>query len=120
MHKRVRLFSKMLFNFKIIENYKFTDKKHTKASIMSFILGVISLVSIVVAAVMPYFRNAATTERYGMVCFLSVIMSIAGIVLAVLGKLQKASYSFFSKAGLVINIVVILIGGFIIYIGAFL
>ena len=110
----------MFFNFKIIENYKFTDKKHTNASIMSLILGVISLASIVLATFLPYFKNAASTERYGMVCFLSVLMAIAGIVLAIMGKLQKASYSFFSKAGLVINIVVMLIAVSIIYIGAFL
>lgn len=101
----------------IVENYKFTNKKHTLVSIMSCILGAMADLSILAATFLPYFTKAESVTRFGLVCVLSGVYGLAGIVLAIIGLCQKESYSFFPKLGLTLNILVFVLAGVIIIMG---
>ena len=101
----------------IFQNIKFTDKKHTTVGIMSFILGIISLVSVILSLAIPCIKLPESILKYGFACVVSVVMAIVGIVLGIIGKINKASYGSFSKLGLILNSSVIVIAMLIIMIG---
>ena len=103
---------------KTLGSFIFTDKKNAPEGIMSVILGVIDLVSCVLATIMPYLIKAPAVERYAFVMFISVIMSIVGIILAIIGKVRKGMYGFFPQIGIVLNCLVFLYNGVILLIGS--
>ena len=102
---------------KKLDFFKFTDKEHHPLEIMAAILGFIAMVSITVAAVIPYFVHAQSMARYGMVCVMAVMFALISIGLAIAGKMQIKSYGMFSRIAAIEDAVVVIIGTAIIIIG---
>lgn len=102
---------------KFFENYKFTDKKHPPEGIMSVALGLIGLISVIIALIMPYISKAATTEKYAFVMVLAFVYAIIGIVLGFIGKANKTAFGLFPKVGIIINVLVIVLDIVIIVMG---
>ena len=106
-----------MIHFRFFAKYKFTDKKHTGVSIMSCILGAIAFISIVLAVILPYVTNNVQAMRYGLVCALSAVYSLCGLVLGIIGKVQRGAFDFFPKIGITVNSIVLILAGLLIYIG---
>lgn len=99
------------------EGYIFTDKKNPHLGIMSTLLGLIAVVSVVVAVYLTYLAKGAAPMQYGMVIFLSVLYAVIGIALGIRALLQKDIFRFFPILGIVFNVLAVLGGGAILYLG---
>ncbi|MBE5833752.1 MAG: hypothetical protein E7309_03850 [Butyrivibrio sp.] len=93
--------------------YMFTDNKHPDRGIMSSILGVISVVTIIVAIVLTYNAGGQAGIRSGAAVFLATCFSIVGLILGIKSRFEKDIFKFFPNFGISINSIVIL---FMIYI----
>lgn len=103
----------------MIKGYKFTKKKNPKKGIMSTILGVISTVSIIVAIYLTYERGGEAVRQYADASILALIFSIVGITFSIQALMKKDIYKFFPVFGLILNVLVVLMAGFILYMGIF-
>lgn len=103
---------------RLFEKYKFTDKVHSPVGIMSAILGVICVLSSIIATITPYLIKASSSDRYALALALSMFLSVVGIILGIVGKAKKDEYGLFPGLGLVLNALVIVWGIIIITIGA--
>ncbi|MCQ2522218.1 MAG: DUF6142 family protein [Lachnospiraceae bacterium] len=92
----------------IFGRYKFTDKKHPLTGILSVVLSVISIAGLIAAIVTTYHLGGDAPFRMGVVCFLSLLMAVAGIVLGIIGLRKYNSFHIFPIAGLVLNVGIIL------------
>ena len=102
------------------KNYIFTNKEHPKTSVMSTILGVLSVGSLIVAAYLSYEEKGAENMRYGAACFLALIFAFIGITLGVLGRSEKDKFYLFSYLGIVLNLAAVGLVSLILYAGALL
>lgn len=102
----------------IFKGYKFTNKKHPAKGIMSAILGVIALLSVSLAIYMPYRNREQVSESFALACLLSMLLSVIGIILAVICRVRHDNYKLFPNTGLILNGIVLAICGYIIYLGA--
>lgn len=102
------------------KNYIFTNKEHPKKAIMSTILGGISVVSLIFAAYLSYMDKGAENMRYGSACFLAMLFAFVGVILGVLGRMERDKFYLFSYVGIVLNLVAIGLVSLILYAGALL
>lgn len=102
------------------KNYIFTNKEHPKKAVMSTVLGVLSLASLILAAYLSYVEEGAENMRYGCACFLAMLFAFAGVVLGVLGRMEKDKFYLFSYIGIGLNLVAIGMVSLILYAGALL
>lgn len=101
------------------KNYIFTNKTFSLKAIMSVALGMIGIVSIVVAVAFTFLRGGNATLEYGGVVLLSLIYGFAGLILAIISKKEPDKYYFLSYLGMVFNVIVIGMVSFILYAGAY-
>lgn len=97
--------------------YIFTDKKNPRLGIMSTILGLIAVVSVVIAVYVTYLDKGVAPMQYGMVIFLSVLYAIIGIVIGIRALLEKDIFRLFPIMGIVLNVIAVLEDGMILYLG---
>lgn len=102
------------------KNYIFTNKEHPKKGIMSTILGVLSVGSLILAAYLSYMEKGAENMRYGSACFLALIFAFVGLVLGVLGRMEKDKFYLFCYIGIALNLVAVGMTSLILYAGALL
>lgn len=100
--------------------YIFTNKKHSPKSIMSTMLGILSVASLLLAGYLSYVEKGAENMRYGTACFLAMVFAFVGIILGVLGRMEKDRFYFFSYVGIILNVVAIGLVSLILYAGALL
>jgi len=105
---KIKIRPKFLWN-----RYMFTDNKHPVRGIMASILGVISVVTIIVAIVLTYNAGGQAGVQSGAAAFLASCFSLVGLVLAIKSRFEKDIFKFFPNFGITINSIVIL---FMIYI----
>ena len=98
-------------------SYIFTDKKNPQNGIMSAILGMIAVVSVFLAVYFTYLNEGVAPMQYGCVILLSLLFSIIGMVLGIKAFTEKDIFIFFPIAGVVLNAISIISGGFILYVG---
>ncbi|MCR5032097.1 MAG: DUF6142 family protein [Lachnospiraceae bacterium] len=101
-------------------SYMFTNKRHSELSIMSSVLGVISVISLVLVVFLSYKNEGTPSARYGAVCVLSLVFSLSGIILGVAGRMQRDSFYFFAYLGIALNVAALFIISAILYAGAYL
>lgn len=101
------------------KGYIFTDKDHPKRGIMSFILGILSIVTFVTAIYLSYQRGGASSERYGAAGALAVVFMLAGFVLGIYSCTEKDRFKLFPVLGIVLNTIAFFILSLILYAGAF-
>ena len=85
--------------------YIFTSKRHPERGIMSLILGIISIISVVVAIYLAYRNNGNAQPQYGAAIFLVTIYSVVGIILGVVSRMEKEVYYLFPYLGMLLNAV---------------
>lgn len=100
------------------KRFIFTNKTNPPQSIMSTVLGVISLGAVIFTIFMSYENGGEASARYGATCLLSLIFAVVGIFLGVYGKMQKERFYLFSYIGIVLNIATVLLLSGILYAGA--
>ena len=101
-------------------NYIFTNKKHSPKSIMSGVLGVISVASLILAMYLSYQAEGRASARYGSACVLALLFAFIGIILGILGRLEKDRFYLFSYIGILLNLVAVGLVRLILYAGALL
>lgn len=84
---------------------------------MSTLLGLIAVVSMVLAVYCTYLDKGNAPMQYGMVVLLSVIYAMTGMLLGVKSLLEKDIFKLFPIMGIVLNVLAVLAGGFILYLG---
>lgn len=102
------------------KHYIFTNKEHPKKSIMSTILGVLSVASLILAMYLSYMDRGAENMRYGSACFLAMLFAFVGVTLGILGRMEKDKFYLFSYVGIVLNLAAIGLVSLILYAGALL
>ncbi len=95
----------------------YSDKKHTKTGIFSFILGVIVLVSLVTSILLSYAFKGEVPGSFGAVGFLCTLFSAVGIILALIGRSEPEKFYLFANIGLALNIADLLFISNILYAG---
>lgn len=103
----------------IFSSYRFTKKTHPPVGIMSFILGIISLLGIVLTIYIPYIRRSEISLSAGLTCLLGLLMAATGLILGIICIYKKDIYSLFPTFGIGINALVIAICGYILYLGVY-
>ena len=100
-------------------NYIFTNKRYSEKSIMSAILGAISLGALIAAVYYTFLAGGEAMVGYGVTGLLAMIFSIVGLVLGVLSKLEKDKFYLISCFGIVTYALAVISIIYIIYIGNF-
>lgn len=100
-------------------NYIFTNKRYSEKSIMSAVLGVISLGALVAAVYYTFLAGGEAMVGYGVTALLATIFSVVGLVLGILSKLEKDKFYLFSYIGIVTNALAVISIIYIIYVGNF-
>lgn len=103
----------------IKKNYIFTNKRYSEKSIMSTILGLISLGAIFAAVYFTFLAGGEAMVGYGVTALLSAVFSIVGLVLGVLSRMEKDKFYLFSYIGIVTNFLAVLSIGYIVYAGVY-
>ena len=101
------------------KGYIFTNKDHPKKGIMSFILGILSIVTFVTAVYLSYLRGGASSERYGAAGILATVFMLVGLCLCISSFMEKDSFKLFPVLGLIFNVIAFLILSLILYAGAY-
>lgn len=81
----------------------FTNKKHPQKGVMSFVLGLISAVSLGLAIYLSYMNRGGTMARYGTITLFCLILSLTGFALGVVSRNEPDRYRFFPRLGIAIN-----------------
>lgn len=102
------------------KNYIFTNKEHPKMSIMSTVLGVLSIGSLLLAVYLSYLEKGAENMRYGAACFLALIFAFVGAALGAAGRMKKDKFYLFSYIGIALNLAAVGLASLILYAGALL
>lgn len=100
-------------------NYIFTNKRYSEKSIMSAVLGVISLGALIAAVYYTFLAGGEAMVGYGVTALLAAIFSVVGLVLGILSKLEKDKFYLFSYIGIVTNALAVISIIYIIYVGNF-
>ena len=100
------------------KGYMFTSKKQSPFSIMSIILGTISLVSVFLTLILTYIRHGEALLQYGTVLLLCMIFGLIGLGLAVFGRLERDRYYACAYVGMGLNILTLVLLSLILYAGA--
>lgn len=103
----------------IKKNYIFTNKRYSEKSIMSTILGLISLGAVMAAVYLTFAAGGEAMVGYGVTVLLSAVFSIAGLILGIMSRLEKDKFYFFSYVGIVTNLLAVSSIGYIIYAGVY-
>jgi len=99
--------------------YMFTNKNYSAKSIMSAILGVISLVAVIYAIYITYTNGGVALPRYGAGIFLSMLFAFAGLILGFLAKMEPERFYLFAYIGFVLNLLTLCGVSFILFAGAY-
>lgn len=99
------------------QGYIFTDKKNPKWGIMSTILGLVAGVSICLAVHRTYLNGGAALMQHGAVVLLAIAYAVAGLVIGVRSLMEKDIFRFFPIAGIFLNVLAVIAGGIIFYLG---
>lgn len=96
----------------------YTNKKHPKRSIMSGVLGILCILSLATAVFLTYRAGGETHAGYGLTGLLSLIFSVTGVSLGISGLRLRESFRLFSVLGIILNALVILWLGLLVYWGS--
>lgn len=99
------------------KGFIFTNKKHSERAIMSVVLGVISLVSLICVVAFSSGREGGAPAGYGITGVLALLFSLIGVCLGIVTVKNKEYYRVFPIMGTVLNLVVLVFLGIILYLG---
>ena len=84
---------------------------------MSMILGIISLVSMIIVIYLTYKSGGEAKGGYGVTGLLATIFSLTGLGLGLVTLKEKETYKLFPCIGTVLNVLVLMGLGFLLYLG---
>lgn len=103
----------------MLRKYIFTNKNYSPKSIMSSILGTISLVALFYAVYFTYHNTGEALPRYGASVFLIMIFAFVGLILGIVSKAEPDRFYFFTYLGIVLNILALAGVSMILFAGAY-
>ncbi len=103
----------------IKKNYIFTNKRYSEKSVMSTILGLISLGALIAAVYFTFRAGGQAMVGYGVTGLLAAVFSLAGLTLGIMSRMEKDKFYLFSYIGIVTNLLAVLSIGYIIYAGVY-
>ncbi|MBQ8189195.1 MAG: hypothetical protein IJZ44_05400 [Lachnospiraceae bacterium] len=98
-------------------SYMFTDKSHSDIGKMSAVLGMVSIISVCLAIYLSYKHAGGMDPKLGAAAFFSLLFAIGGEILGIMARLEKERFYLFPNIGIILNTIVIIIEGFLLYIG---
>ena len=98
-------------------SYMFTSKSHSEKGMFASGLGVISLVSIVLAVYFCYKNGGGMDAKLGAAAFFALIISIVGITMGVIARREKDVFYLFPDLGIALNIISFIIIASLYYLG---
>jgi len=101
------------------KGYIFTDKRESKRGKFSAFLGILSLVSLVLAIHEAFVSRGVALTRYGVVGILCLLFSLAGLVVGIMAKMEQDKFYLFAWIGIITNLLTIIGISFILYAGAY-
>lgn len=101
------------------KHYIFTNKNYSEKSVMSAILGIISLGALIAAIYHTFLAGGEAMVGYGVTGLLAAVFSVTGFVLGILSKLEKDKFYLFSYIGIAANFLALAGIGYIIYAGVY-
>lgn len=87
---------------------KLTTKIHTRFGILSFILGILSIIFFVIAVSISAFSNRGfniVQYQIGIFEILAMLLSLVGIAYGIVGETTKDTYKIYAHLGLGISII---------------
>ena len=93
--------------------YIFTNKKHPEKGIMSFILGILSLGTYIMAVYLSYQGKGVSSARYA-----GVFMTV-GLILGIMSLREKETFKLFPVLGMIVNVLAFFALSLILYAGAY-
>lgn len=101
------------------KSYMFTSKNHSLKSIMSVILGILSVGTLLSAVYLSYVKGGVSSERYGAAAVLASLFMIVGIGLSVYSLSERDTFKLFPVLGVILNFLALCIVSIILYAGAY-
>lgn len=86
---------------------------------MSTFLGVLSLVSLILAVHRSFLGDGAELVKYGVVGLLCLIFAGVGLVLGILARMEEDKFYLFAWLGIILNVLTLAGISFILYAGAY-
>ena len=96
-------------------SFIFTNKKHPLISIMSAILGAISLIAFAYGIIYSFVKAGEVPTRFGFAGLLGIIYSLVGIVLALYALKLKDVFHLFTVIGIILNVIALFLAGFLLW-----
>jgi hypothetical protein len=100
-------------------SYIYTNKQHPNSSIMSTVLGTLSLTAIVVSIYLTYLQKGEARIQYGAAMLLALVFSFIGVWLAFIALRKRDIYYIFPILGMVFNVLAIVLISLILFAGAY-
>ncbi len=101
------------------KGFIFTNKEHTKAGIMSTILGILAGGTLGTAVYQSYLSGGGVSERHTAAALLAVIFMIVGMGLGIWSTTEKEKYKLFTVLGIFINTLAFGMLSLILFAGAY-
>lgn len=98
-------------------SYMFTNKSHSDNGKISAALGVISFISLCIIIYTSYRQEGSMNPKLGAASVFALLYAIGGEVLGIMARLEKDKFYIFPNIGLILNTVVIVSVGFLLYLG---
>ena len=99
--------------------YIFTNKKHPEKGIMSFILGILSLGTYIMAVYLSYQGKGVSSARYGAAGVLASVFMTVGLILRIMSLREKETFKLFPVLGMIVNVLAFFALSLILYAGAY-
>lgn len=97
----------------------FTNKDHPGKGIMSTILGILSILTFIVAVYLSYMADGVSSERYGTAGLFASLFMFIGLGLGVWSFSEKDKFKLFPILGILFNLIAFFILSLILYAGAY-
>lgn len=99
------------------KSYMFTNKSHSERGKFSAALGAISFLSMCLVVYLSYRQKGAMDPKLGAAAVFALLFSIAGETVGIMARMEKDRFYLFPNLGIVLNTLVILLVGFLFYLG---
>jgi lipopolysaccharide export LptBFGC system permease protein LptF len=95
----------------------FTNKSHSDNGKISAALGVVSFVSLCVIIYTSYRQEGGMNPKLGAAAVFALVYAIGGEALGIVARLEKDRFYLFPNIGLILNTLVIILIGVLLYLG---
>lgn len=99
------------------KGHLFSSKKQSYPGLLSFILGLISIVSLILVIYRTFLNDGKALLQYGAVVFLCLLFALCGLIAGILARREPERVYVFAWLGVVLNSVVLALCFVIMYLG---